>query len=286
MKRLQFCLAAFAVLALTFSAFAQVQFGQFTGTVTDPTGASVPNAKVTVTNPATNLNVSTTTNQSGIYTVKVLPVGTYKLTTVAAGFKTVSDTNVVLNAGVIAHVDFKLTLGRASEVVEVTSAAVAVQTEDTRLYTTVGSTELNNIVLNGRNVYDLMSIAPGAVSVAGTDFENGHNTVVNGVRENFNGFLINGVSNKGLSGGVVNTPIQDTVEEFQQLALNMSAQYGSSAGSNVNLVTKSGTNAFHGSAWEYFRNDAIEANDFFLNQSGVARPPLRWNQFGATLGGP
>src|SRR5229473_2458493 len=286
MKRLQFCLAVFAVLALTVSAFSQVQNGQFSGTVLDPTGAAVANAKVTVTNQGTNLSVVITTNSSGNYTAKELPIGTYKLTAEAPGFKTTSDTSVVLNAGVIAHVDFKLQIGKASEVVEVTSAAVAVQTDDSRLYNTVSSAEISNTVLSGRDIFDLMQISPGAVSVAGTDFENGHNTVVNGLREDFNGFLINGVSNKGLSGGEESTPIVDTVEEFQQLGLNMSAQYGNSAGSTVNLVTKSGTNQLHGSVWEYLRNDAANANDFFLNQQNVKRPALRWNQFGFTLGGP
>ena len=136
-----------------------------------------------------------------------------------------------------------------------------------------------------------MQMAPGAVNVSGTDFENGHCTVVNGLREDFNGFLINGVSNKGLSGGVVNTPIQDTVQEFQQLQLNMSAQYGNSAGAINNLVTKSGTNSYHGSVWEYFRNDALDANEYFLNRpdpttGAVFKPPLRFNQFGGTIGGP
>ena len=131
-----------------------------------------------------------------------------------------------------------------------------------------------------------MQMSTGAVNVKGTDFENGHGTVVNGLREDFNGFLINGVSNKGLSGGAVNTPIQDSVEEFQQLELNMSAQYGNSAGGTVNLVTKAGTNVWHGSAWEYLRNDALDSNWFFNNQGGVARQPLRFNQFGVTVGGP
>src|SRR5206468_2655535 len=149
---------------------------------------------------------------------------------------------------------------------EVTGEAAAVNTEDSKLASTVNSTQIANLPLNGRNVYDLMQLAPGAVNVLGVDFENGHNTVVNGLREDFNGFLINGVSNKGLSGGNVNTPIQDTVQEFQQLQLNMSAQYGNSAGAINNLVTKSGTNNFHGSAWEYLRNDKLDANQFFLNQ--------------------
>src|SRR5450631_1102503 len=286
MKRLQFCLVVLAVLALTFSAFAQVQFGQFTGTVTDPTGAAIANAKVAVTNPAIDLNVSTTTNSSGNYAVRELPVGIYKLTVEAAGFKTVSNTGVQVNAGTISHVDFKLQIGKASEVIEVTGEAANVNTEDSKLATTVSSTQINNLPLNGRNVFDLMQLSTGAVNVNGVDFEGGHGTVVNGLREDFNGFLVNGVSNKGLSGGVVNTPIQDTVEEFQQLQLNMSAQYGNSAGSTVNLVTKSGTNAWHGSVWEYLRNSAANANDYFLNQQGVARPALRWNQFGFTLGGP
>ncbi len=286
MRKLQFCLAVFALLTLTWSAFAQVQNGQITGTVTDPTGAAIANAKITVTNPATNLSASTTTNSSGNYTVKELPVGTYKVVTEASGFKTVSNADVVVNAGTISHVDPKMTMGQAREIVEVTGAAAAVNTEDSKLATTVSSTQINNLPLNGRNVFDLMQLSTGAVNVQGVDFENGHNTVVNGLREDFNGFLINGVSNKGLSGGAVNVPIEDSVEEFQQNALNMSSQYGNSAAGTVNLVTKSGTNAWHGSAWEYLRNDVTDANKFFLNQNGVKKLPVRFNQFGLTLGGP
>src|SRR5882672_5944499 len=288
MRRLQFCLAVFAILALACSGFAQVQNGQLAGTVTDPSGAAIANAKVTVTNPATGVNLSATTNSTGNYTVREVPVGTYKVTVEAPGFKTVSNTDVTINAGTIAHVDSKMTMGQQREIVEVTGAAAQVNTEDSKLATTVSSTQINNLPLNGRNVFDLMQMSTGAVNVTGVDFEGGHNTVVNGVREDFNGFLINGVSNKGLSGGSINVPIQDTVEEFQQLQLNMSAQYGNSAGGSVNLVTKSGTNAWHGSAWEYIRNDALDANQFFLNHKDpqVAKPPLRFNQFGLTVGGP
>src|ERR1700675_422033 len=286
MKRLQFCLAVFAVLALTFSAVAQVQNGQFTGTVTDPTGAAIANAKVTVSNPAIDLNLSTTSNSSGNYTVKEVPPGSYKITVEASGFKTVTNAGVSANAGTIAHVDFKMLIGKASEVIEVTGEAAAVNTEDSKLATTVSSAQINNLPLNGRNVFDLMQLGSGAVNVQGVDFENGHSTVVNGLREDFNGFLINGVSNKGLSGGVVNIPIQDSVEEFQQLQLNMSAQYGNSAGGTVNLVTKAGTYAWHGSGWEYIRNDVFDANQFFLKKDKIAQPPTRFNQFGLTLGGP
>ncbi|HLX82878.1 MAG TPA: TonB-dependent receptor [Terriglobales bacterium] len=265
---------------------AQVQYGQFAGIVTDPTGAAIASAKVTAINSATGLSVSATTNSSGNYAAKELPVGSYKLTVEATGFKTESSTSVTVNAGTIAHVDFKLQIGKASEIVEVTGAASQINTEDSKLSTTVSSAEIANLPLNGRNVYDLMQQAPGAVNVNGTMLEAGHGTVVNGVREDFNGFLINGVSNKDLSGGVNNTPIQDTVEEFQQLQLNMSAQYGSSAGSVNNLVTKSGTNQIHGSVWEYLRNSAMDANEYFVNQQGAPKPPLRFNQFGGTFGAP
>ena len=303
MKKLQLWMVVLSLVAFAASATAQIQNGQFTGVVTDPSGAAIANAKVTITNMATNLTVSATTNQAGLYTVKELPIGLYKITVEAAGFKTSSHANVTLNAGTSEHVDFKMELGQTKEIIEVSGEVAPVNVEDSKLSTTVSSTQIANLPLNGRNVYDLMQLAPGAVNVAGTDFENGHGTVVNGLREDFNGFLINGISNKGLSGGVVATPIQDSVQEFQQLQLNVSAQYGNSAGSINNLVTKSGTNGIHGSAWDYVRNDVFDANAYFLNQfsdphkdptgtlcatdhSKCFKPPVRFNQYGGTLGGP
>jgi len=286
MKRVQFCLVLLSLLLLSLGAFAQIQNGQFTGTVTDPSGAAIANAKVTVTNVGTNLSVATTTSQTGSYVARELPVGTYRITAEASGFKTTTNTDLALNAGTIQRVDFKLTLGQTREVIEVTGEARTVNTEDSKLASTVTSDQVANLPLNGRNIYDLMQLAPGAVNVRGVLSENGANTVVNGLREDFNGFLINGASNKGLSGGAVNQPIEDTVQEFQELTLNMSAQYGNSAGSVTNLVTKAGTNSYHGSGWEFNRNDAYDANSFFLNHQGVDRQALRFNQFGGTIGGP
>ena len=274
------------ILLCSLTAIAQIQNGQLTGTVTDPTGAAIAGAKVTVTNPSTGLSVSVTTNSSGLYTVRELPPGNYDLSIQAPGFRSYSNKGVTLNAGSITRADVKMQVGQAKEVVEVSGEAATVNTEDSKLADVITAAQIENLPLNGRNVYDLMQVAPGAVNVAGVDFENGHGTVVNGLREDFNGFLINGVSNKGLSGGVNNTPIQDTVQEFQQLELNLSAQYGSSAGTVNNLITKSGTNQLHGSAWEYFRNDNLDANEYFVNQQGFQRPELRFNQFGGTLGGP
>ncbi len=274
------------VFAFSLSLNAQIQNGQINGTILDPNGLAVPNATVTATNQANGNAVSATTSSTGYYTLNQLPVGNYTLKIEAQGFKTQSAKDQVVNAGVVSRIDFKLVLGQRTETVEVTATASAVNTEDAKLATTVGSKQIDNLPLNGRNVYDLIQLSPGSVNVTGTDFENGHNTVVNGLREDFNGFTVNGISNKGLSGGVNNPAIEDTVQEFQQLTLNNSAQYGNSAGTITNLVTKAGGNSYHGSLWEYLRNDKLDANSFFLNQVGAPKPALRFNQFGGTFGGP
>ena len=205
-----------------------------------------------------------------------MPAGTYQITAEAQGFKTITNKALVLNAGTIQRADFSMQLGQTREVIEVTGEAAAVNTEDSKLANTVAISQVANLPLNGRNVYDLIQLAPGAVNVRGVVSENGANTVVNGLRENFNGFLINGSSNKGLSGGAVNQPIEDTVQEFQELTLNMSAQYGNSAGSVTNLITKSGTNQYHGSGWYFGRND-------YLRRQQLLRQPDRHAATGAAL---
>jgi hypothetical protein len=286
MTRLQCSFVVLCTLLLTSGAIAQIQNGQLTGDITDPSGAAIPNAKVTVKNQATDLAMTVLSGQQGHFVANQLPVGTYSVTVTAPNFKSETHTGLVVDVGSITHSDFKMQLGSATEVVEVTGNAPTIETESSQLGTIVTGEQVGNLPLNGRNVYDLIQMAPGAVNVTGVDFENGHSTVVNGLREDFNGFLINGVSNKGLSGGVDNVPIQDTVEEFQQLGLNTSAQYGSSAGSITNLVTKSGSNAWHGSAWDFIRHDKLDANYFFNNQLGVPKQKLRFNQVGGTFGGP
>ncbi|MFB3813078.1 MAG: TonB-dependent receptor domain-containing protein [Terriglobales bacterium] len=280
------CLVALLALTCTLPLAAQINFGQITGDVTDPSRAAIPNAKVTAVNPETGLTLSATTNPTGHFVINQVPPGTYKVTVNAAGFKSLTQSAVTVFAGTVQHTDWSLPVGEVTEMVEVTAAPPQVDVETSRLAQVVTGPQVANLPLNGRNVYDLIQLAPGAVNVRGVLTENGAFTVVNGLRENFNGFLINGVSNKGLSGGTLNTPIQDTVQEFQELTLNMSAQYGNSAGSVTNLVTKSGTNEFHGSAWWFGRNDIFDANQFFLNHEGVEKQPLRFNQFGGTFGGP
>jgi outer membrane receptor protein involved in Fe transport len=279
-----------ALLSLVLPASSQVQNGEFTGLITDPSGAVVNQARVVIHNLGTGYTLELRSNDAGIYTARELIVGQYQITVQVPGFRTSTSGALTLNAGTEVRADFRLQVGAPQEVVEVTDAAVTVNTENARLSQTVDSTQIANLPLNGRNVYDLIQYTPGATNMRGTMFENGANTVVNGVRENFNGFVINGVSNKGLSGGPVNQPIQDTVQEFQTLTLNNSAEFGNSAGAITNLVTKSGTNTLHGSVWEYFRNDALDANPFFANHfqdpAQRQKTPLHLNQFGGTVGGP
>jgi carboxypeptidase family protein len=267
-------------------AHAQLTNGVFAGTVTDPQGAAVAGAEVAITNVGTGSTVTLKTNAEGAYRVPELAVGTYRFTVSAPGFKKAVKPGVYLNAGAIERVDFKLELGQQTEMVMVEAGAIQVQTEDSRLSTTIGAAQISNLPLNGRNVFDLITLAPGAVDVTGVSFEAGHSTVINGLRPNFSGFMINGTSDKGLSGGAVTVPNADIVQEFQELTLNMSAQYGNSASAIINVITKSGTNSLHGSAYEFIRNDALDANSFFFNQQSIKRPPLRFNQFGGTVTGP
>jgi len=277
---------------MTFGLLAasQVQNGDFTGVITDPSGAVIGQARVLIHNLGTGYTLEVHSNQDGVYKGAELIVGKYQIIVQMPGFQSVSSGSLILNAGTVVRADFQLQVGVEKQTMEVTDAAVAVNTENARLSQTVDSTLIANLPLNGRNIYDLIQYAPGATNVRGVMFENGANTVVNGVRENFNSFLINGVSNRGLSGGPVNQPIQDTVQEFQLVTLNNSAEFGNSAGAITNVVSKSGTNYLHGSLWEYLRNDALDANPFFANHdpdpAKRERAPLRLNQFGGTIGGP
>ena len=165
-------------------------------------------------------------------------MGQYQISVEMPGFQIATSGALTLSAGTVVRADFRLQVRAKDETVEVRDSAV--NTENARLTHTIDPTMIANLPLNGRNVYDLIQYAPGATNVRGVIFENGANTVVNGVRESFNGFLINGVTNKGLSGGPVNQPIQDSVQEIQVVTLNNSAEFGSSAGAITSLVTKSG----------------------------------------------
>ena len=279
-----------ACLAFTFSlpAVSQVENGEFAGVITDSSGAVVSRARVLILNLGTGYKVESRSNQDGVYRGRELIAGQYRISVEAPGFRTAVSSALYLNSGTVVRADFRLQVGVREETIEV-SDVTSVNTENARLSHTVDSTLIGSLPLNGRNVYDLIQYVPGATNTRGVIFEGGANTVVNGVRQSFNGFLINGVSNKGLSGGPIHQPIQDTVQELQVVTLNNSAEFGNSAGAITSLITKSGTNQLHGSAWEYFRNDALDANPFFANRdpdlTNRKKAPLRLNQFGVTIGG-
>jgi hypothetical protein len=284
LSRIASALLFFAVAAVFVHA--QGVTGTFTGTVMDVQGAAVPGADVTIINLGTNDRTVVKTNTEGVYKVPELPVGNYQIEVASKGFKKIVRAGLKLDVGSIERVDFKLEIGQTTETVIVEAGAVQVQTEDIRLTSFVGAAQISNLPLNGRNVFDLITLAPGAADATGVSFENGHSTVVNGLRPNFTGFLINGSANKGLSGGVVTTPNADIVQEFQMLTLNNSAQYGNSSSAIVNVVTKSGTNELHGTAFGFWRDDSMDATDTFINQAGGKNPELRYGQFGGTVTGP
>lgn len=283
------CLAVLCLL-LACNAGAQLENGEITGVIADPFGGVVANATVEIGNPSTGYHAVVESDSAGFYRSTELIPGSYTISVAVTGFKTLTAKNLELHAGTVMRVDFKLVIGTHSETIEVHDAARLVNTENFHLTYTVDSSQIASLPLNGRNVYDLIQYQPGATNVRGVMFEHGADTVVNGVRENFNGFLMNGVANTGLNGGAVNTPILDTVQEFQVSTLNNSAEFGSSAGAITNITTKSGKNQMHGSAFEFVRNEAFDANPFLANKfedpADRKRLPLRLNQFGATLGGP
>ena len=260
--------------------------GTLTGVVSDPSGAVVPGAKVTATNQATGVALTQTTTSAGVYNFQALIPGNYTLKVVAPGFQSYVSKNNVLTSDHVTGLNVTLKVGAETQTVTVESAAPMVNTEEGRLSDLISGTEATTLPLNGRNIYQLMQLVPGAVNSGQVDMENtagGAQTNINGTRANFNGFLLDGVPNKGLSGGSDAGPSPDFVQEFRIQTNDFSAQYSSSAGSVTDVSIKSGTNQLHGDAWEFFRNDALNARNFF---SGPTVSPWKQNQFGGTIGGP
>ncbi len=278
---LTLCLLCWAVP----SAQAQVK-SNFTGTVSDQTGAVIPNATVTVTNEGTNISVSRQTTGDGLYVVPDLLPGLYTLKAEAKGFKSLVNQHVQLTVGFVQRVDFRLEVGELTQAITVESQAPLVDTETTRLSELITGQQVQNLPLNGRNIFQLIQLAPGAVNTTSVAFDGGGNrgfyTVVNGTRSNMQGYFLDGIPDKGLSGGSNTQPSADTVQEFRVDTEVLSAQYGSTVGAITQIVGKSGTNSLHGTAYEYLRNDKLDAREFFESK----RNPFHMNQFGATMGGP
>ena len=294
------------ILAVFFAgvsipAFAQVRFGTILGTVADSSGATLSGATVKLTNLDTNEVRSGQTSAAGTYTFPNLVPGIYRIDVEVAGFKRFTQERVEVQVDVSTRVDPTLQVGNATESVVVTAEAPPLQTDSASLGTTIGQQEIESIPLSGRNVNNMLTLVPGVVAQGGT-YGNAVSNQAGGARTNAIGFgnyaigggfgnqssfFIDGVPSNAPAGNLNSLiPSQDVVEEFRVVTNNVAAEYGNYAGGIINLTTKSGTNAFHGTAYEYLRNKVLNANDYFSNQAGLPRVPLIQNQFGGTIGGP
>ncbi|MDA2933430.1 TonB-dependent receptor, partial [Acidobacteria bacterium AH-259-D05] len=286
-------------------AFSQVTSSVFTGTVKDTAGVGIAGVIVTIRNMDTNETRTAVTNVRGLYRVSNIRRGSYELKAELSGFTTKVNTDVSLAVGEVRRVDFTLEIGEMSIVVTVTGSEIVVNTEEGRVSSLVVEKQILDLPLNGRNIYQLIQLAPGAVNTTGVTFFGGESggfgdspaadVVVNGMRQSFNGFLMDGVANRNFgTSGAMFTPTVDAVAEFRLETTNFSAEFGEAGAMIVNLITKNGTNEFHGSVWEFHRNDALDASNFFdapeTNASGAFvgkdKPPFKFNQFGASAGGP
>jgi hypothetical protein len=263
--------------------------GSLRGTVLDASGAAVSNAKVKAINTATGLTRTTLSDGKGGYLLVELPVGNYHLQAEANGFKKYVQEGISLDVNQSATVTIHLMVGTATEEVEVKADALMIESTSTHLGQNVGEREILDLPLNGRQFTQLGLLQPGVVPITPGLFQAGGTTregqayAVNGQRPESNNFLIDGANNfNTVDGGFVLQPPVDAIEEFRILTSTATAEFGHSTGSTTNIITRSGSNRFHGAAWEFLRNNAMDAKSFF--PSSVE--PLHRNQFGGTFGGP
>ncbi|MFN9894982.1 MAG: carboxypeptidase regulatory-like domain-containing protein [Acidobacteriota bacterium] len=282
------------LLAGASFASAQTITGSVTGTVTDPSGAIVAGGSVVATNSDTGVRTTLTANNEGIYTFPFLRIGSYTISFEAKGFKKSVIGPFKLEANQVARIDAKLELGDISQTVEVTDVGPLLQTETQATGDTLSSTKLTSIPLNGRNFASLTLLIPGAVSTSpgamntAARFQgSGSRPQVNGNREQTNNFLLDGVDiNQSVDNQIGYQPSVDALEEVKVVTGNAGAEFGNVGGASVVMSIKSGTNEFHGNAFEFLRNEKLDANGFFANRNRTQRQALRQNIFGGTFGGP
>ncbi len=288
-------LAASAALVLVApSAFAQGS-GEITGTVTDLSGAIIPKAQITLTNPGTGATRSATTNTAGLFDFTGLDVGKYNLSVKVAGFTQYKRNDIVMNVAQTLNEDVSLKAGDEGTTVTVEADALQVQSETSEVSTLITGQQMVQLATNGRNVIGLTSLGTGVattnpsfngVTAQGSSF----NLSFNGMRPDHNNWLINGgeVYDRGSGGKLDVMPSPDMLDEFQVLSSNYTPDYGISSGGTVSMVLKQGTKSFHGALWEFNRNDLFDANNYFNKNSGTPKkkPELRLNIFGGDIGGP
>jgi len=273
---------------------AQVDTGSITGTITDTSGAVVGGAKVTLTSEDTGATLSTTAGGSGNYEFSPVRIGSYKIDVASKGFKTEIQSHITVDASARVLVNFKLQPGSVTETVEVTAAAPVLQTQDASVGQVVDERSTNNLPLNGRNFTFLAQLSAG-VSTPEADTRGNAASgafTANGNRPAQNNYMLDGVDNNSdtvdfLNGtNYVVLPPVDAIQEFKVQTSDFSAEFGRSGAAVLNATIKSGTNALHGTAWEFFRNDIFDAPDYFEDAGHVKKGELRMNQFGGSLGGP
>jgi hypothetical protein len=270
-----------------------------TGTITDPSGAPITGAKVVAKDLDRGVTFSGETSAIGSYNLPRLPIGRYQVRAEATGFQSEVQPEVTLDVNQTARVDFQMKIGQVSETVEVTSAAPILETETTQLSTVIDSNVTENLPLGSRNYAQLTLLAPGAVTPNPNGFTNGITTglgpggndasrpYINGNHEQANNFLLDGLDNNQVSDNLMGyTPNADAIAEFNMITQNASAEFGNFEGGIINTTLKSGTNQYHGDVFEFFRNNALNANSWENNWNDLPKAALRWNQFGGIFGGP
>lgn len=279
-------------------AFSQAVTGTIYGIVSDSTQAAIAGAKVTVVNTNTNYTREMQTQGDGSFRFPSLPLGVYRVTAEQAGFNTFTQEGMTLQVDQQLRVDMTLRVGNVSEKLEVTGEAPLVNATNAETSEVIDRQRVEMLPLNGRNFVQLLQLTTGTTPGATGDTQN--NLVINqfrgstaftanGMPTRYNNFVLDGVDNNESawnSGGIVLMPVIDAIQEFKVSTGNFSSEFGRAAGGVVSVQTRSGTNEFHGNVFEFFRNSALDANDFFNNANGRARPPFRQNQFGGTIGGP
>jgi hypothetical protein len=285
------CALLISLTALAISVSAQQ--ATIVGTVTDPSGAVIPNVNITIANPGTGWIRTIPTNDAGQYVMPDIQIGRYNIKAEAQGFKTAEQKDVVLQVGDRLRVDFQMKVGTSSETVTVEANPIAVQSDSGEVSNLITEKQMSQIAVNGRSIYQLAALTPGASSQIGSGgmISGLSNTPVggdsgvefNGMRQNHNIYLLDGGENddRGGAGGMSIAPSSDAIAEFRALTSNYSADYGLSSAGTMTMILKSGTSTFHASAWEFNRNDYFDAQNFF-----VPNTKLRLNVYGFNIGGP
>lgn len=281
-----------ALLVVSASAYAQEVRASITGLVRDSSGAPIPAAEITVTSTATNAQVSTTSNEAGLYLTPFLPPGGYQLTVQHQGFKKFVRENIVLQAQDRARIDVQLEVGDLSQSVTVNDAVALLETESATRSQVIANELLMNVPTQGRNPFQVAWSAAGVIKTGDwrylRSFDIGGTTgiSINGGKNRENEVLLDGISNVRGDRTVIHVPMMETVQEFKVLTNTYDSQYGRTGGGIVTMVTKSGGNAFHGNAFEYFQAEELNANQSELNRVGIKKPPMNINAFGLQASGP